>query len=233
MTVPEHLLNALSRESLIDGFLARFLIFEASDTPPRQDGYEVAIPSGIIDTARYWGNWRATGNLGSEFPQPRLIEQTAEAKEIFSSLGQLADKESSEGDCVKDALWARAEEKACRLAIVYACSRDHLNPIIDKEATAWACELSDYLTRRMLFLADTWVSENQFDQRQKEIMRYIWKKKGKIKKWEFNRKFRCLTPKEREELILNLIETGHIRIEVLKTKGTTATYFVAIGNGVW
>jgi hypothetical protein len=68
------------------------------------------------------------------------------------------------------AIWARANEKARRLALIYACSEDHQNPVIGENAAQWAFEFVDHQTRRMLFMAGGHVSENEFDARCKAVV---------------------------------------------------------------
>lgn len=67
------------------------------------------------------------------------------------------------------AIWARANEKARRLALIYACSANHQDPRINVDAVRWACEFVEHQTRRMLFMAGTNVSENEFDARCKKL----------------------------------------------------------------
>jgi hypothetical protein len=114
-------------------------------------------------------------------------------------------------------LWARAEEKACRLALIYACSRNPQQPSIDEEAARWACDLSVYLTRRMLFVCHEWVADGQFDARQKRVLRIVRKADGKISRSELCRKTQWLTQRERQEVIDNLLETGQLRQDLEHT----------------
>jgi hypothetical protein len=47
---------------------------------------------------------------------------------------------------------------------------DREKPVVGQEAAAWACAVSEHLTRRMLHLAHAWVSDGQFDSRQKRVL---------------------------------------------------------------
>src|SRR5262249_58144259 len=77
------------------------------------------------------------------------------------------------------AIWARANEKARRLALIYACSADHADPRITVEAARWACEFVDHQTRRMLFMSAEYVAENDFDARCKKLVATLrkWREK--------------------------------------------------------
>jgi len=211
-TVPEHFFESLTADSLSDGFIARLLVFETEVTPPRQRARASAIPEPILATARWWGDFKPGGNLRTEHPEPLVVPATPQAGAVFDALAALVDRE-----LVRDeegrSLWARAEEKACRLALVYACSRDHAKPIIDEDAANWACALSEYLTRRMLYVAHEWVADGLFDARQKRVLRIVRKAEGKMSRSELCRKTQWLTQRERQEVIDNLLETQQLRQE--------------------
>jgi hypothetical protein len=114
-------------------------------------------------------------------------------------------------------LWARAEEKACRLALIHACSASREQPVIDADAARWACELSEYLTRRVLFLASEWVSDGQFDARQKKVIRVIRDAGGEIGRRELSRRTQWLSQRERNEVIANLEEAGLVELRKIET----------------
>ena len=211
-TVPEHFFESLTIDSLNDGFIARLLVFEADATPARQRAGEQPVPDAILDAARWWGEYRPGGNLRDEHPQPAEIQCTDAAGQRFDQLAAMVDVEMAKPDADGRSLWARAEEKACRLALLYACSADRQRPSIDADAARWACELSEYLTRCMLYVAHEWVADGLFDARQKRVLRIIRRENGRIGRSDLCRKTQWLTQRERQEVIDNLIETGQIRV---------------------
>jgi hypothetical protein len=215
-TVPEHFFESLTADSLSDGFIARLLVFEADSTPPRQRVKVTPIPDAIIEVARWWGEFRPGGNLRGEHPEPIVVSATEDAGEVFDALAAMVDVELAR-DQRGRSLWARAEEKACRLALIYACSANHEQPVIDKAAAKWACDLSEYLTRRMLYVAHEWVAEGVFDARQKRVLRIVRRAGGRISRTALCRKTQWLTQRERQEVIDNLLETGQLEQVVAKT----------------
>jgi len=216
-TVPEHFFESLTADSLSDGFIARLLVFEANATPARQRVRATPPPQAIIEAAAWWGAFNPGGNLATEHPEPLVVPTTPDAGAVFDRLAALVDDELAKPDATATSLWARAEEKACRLALVYACSRDHQSPVIDHEAASWACELAEYLTRRMLFVADEWVADGLFDARQKRVLRVVKRSGGRISRNDLSRKTQWLTQRERQEVIDNLLETGQLRQVVVET----------------
>jgi hypothetical protein len=212
-TVPEHFYESLTADSLSDGFIARLLVFETTRTPARRRAKARPVPEAIRQAAAWWGSSKPGGNLAAEHPEPRVVEATPEAGEVFDALAATVDAELERSDQASAAgrsLWARAEEKACRLALVYACSANAERPLIDVPAAGWACELSTYLTRRMLYVAHEWVADGVFDARQKRVLRIVRKADGRISRTELCRKTQWLTQRERQEVIDNLLETGQI-----------------------
>ena len=142
-----------------------------------------------------------------------MVEATPQAGEVFDALASTVDAELAKPDETGRSLWARAEEKACRLALIYACSANAEKPVIDADAARWACDLSSYLTRRMLYIAHEWVADGVFDARQKRVVRVVRKAGGKISRSELCRKTQWLTQRERQEVIDNLLETQQLRQE--------------------
>jgi hypothetical protein len=212
-TVPEHFFESLTADSLSDGFIARLLVFESAETPARQRAKATGVPEPLKQAAEWWGSFQPGGNLFREHPQPIVVETTPGAGAVFDALAAMVDDELAKPDESGRSLWARAEEKACRLALIHACSANAQKPVIDEDAAGWACELSSYLTRRMLYVAHEWVADGVFDARQKRVVRVVRKAGGKISRSELCRKTQWLTQRERQEVIDNLLETQQLHQE--------------------
>ncbi len=225
-TVPEHFFESLTADSLSDGFIARLLVFEAAETPARQRAKATGVPDAIKQAAEWWGSFKPGGNLAPEHPQPIVVEATPEAGAVFDALAAMVDAEFGKPDETGRSLWARAEEKACRLALIYACSANAQKPVIDEDAARWACDLSEYLTRRMLYIAHEWVADGVFDARQKRVVRVVRKAGGKISRSELCRKTQWLTQRERQEVIDNLLETQQLRQEEESTATRPRVWYV-------
>jgi hypothetical protein len=223
-TVPEHFLESLTIESLSDGFVGRLVVVEAHASGVRQRARTTPIPDAIIDAAKWWGAFAPGGNLRGQHPEPVLVESTPEATAEFDALAALVDAQQ---DGLGRALWARAEQKACQLALVHACSAHAEAPMIDLRAARWACELAVYLTRRMIWLAHTWVADGEFDRRQKHVMRLVRAAGGRMTRNEITRRLQRLTSRERGELLTNLVETGQLAMVEEPTKTFPRIVYVA------
>jgi len=216
-TVPEHFFESLTGDSLNDGFIARLLVFEADATPPRQRAEEQVVPQPILEATRWWGDFKPGGNLRDEHPEPLVVPSTDEARACFDALAAVVDGELGRPESEGRSLWARTEEKACRLGLVYACSVNRESPMIDEAAARWACDVADYLTRRMLFVAHEWIAEGQFDAQQKRVLRIIRRVGGRIGRSDLCRRTQWLKQRERQEVVDNLIETGQLNVVVTPT----------------
>ena len=69
----------------------------------------------------------------------------------------------------------------------------------------------------MLFLAGHWVSDGQFDARQKKVLRVIRDAGGQIGRRELSRRTQWLSQRERNEVISNLQEAGLIEARQVET----------------
>ena len=228
-TVPMHLYESLTTAALDDGFLARLLVIESDENPPRQMVDMAKIPLPIIERARWWGTFRPGGNLSKEHPEPYLVPYSAEAVTIFDTLAIQVDKEAVRGN---SALWARVEEKACRLALVYACSRDE-DPeswVIDGQAAQWASDVGVYLTRRLVWVAERWVADSEFDSKQKKVLRLIDKMRGSATQHQITRAFQSWKAAEREEVLANMLMTRQIVREEVPTGGAPKTIYRVAGS---
>jgi len=229
-TVPEHLFAALTPESLSDGFVARVLIFEGEANPPRRESAESELPLSIVERARWWTRFRASSLAGVSTvpPDPQLVTHEPGAVEIFRDLAAVADDERSRLEGPARSVWARVEEKACRLALVFVCSADPEHLVVTRAAAAWACRLAEYLTRRVLFLAHRYVAESAFDAKRKKVLRIIEDAGPTGVSQNFLcRRTQAMTVRERSEVLDALKDSGEVVRATVTTGGRTRTNYVA------
>jgi hypothetical protein len=198
--IPKHYYEALSLKMLTNGFFARMLVLETGKRGRGQDAVVRELPTSVVEAARWWVEFtpgQKRGNIADQHPVPRVVEQTSEAGELLRAFRQRADDQYSQAEDRNDpagmAIWARANEKARRLALIYACSVNHLEPRIDVDAVRWASAFVEHQTRRMLFMAGENVSENDFDARCKKLVVTLrtWRERhgdAWMPFWQINRK---------------------------------------------
>jgi hypothetical protein len=122
-----------------------------------------------------------------------------------------------------------ASEKARRLALVYACSANHVEPVIGPEAVAWAGSFVDHQTRRMLFMAGCHASESEFDAKRKRLLEVLaqWREQHGdewMPFWRINRRLPW-TSREHEEVRATLLEQRLIEARTVQTRGRPGTVY--------
>ncbi len=143
---------------------------------------------------------------------------TDEAVCVLNALGEHADLSYSQTqDPIEQVLWTRVHEIANKLALVYACSADHENPVIDGPAARWASEFTDWIVRQMMKLVQRNVADSPFAKlalRAEAIMR---RKGGVVTRSELSHSLQ-IRPRELDEIIQKMI--GEEMIEIGTRDGT-------------
>jgi Bifunctional DNA primase/polymerase, N-terminal/Primase C terminal 1 (PriCT-1) len=166
--IPNHFYGALSERMLTNGFFARHLVIESG---PRGRGREpriIPLPRRIIEIARWWKDFLPSqGNLAGQNPTPVVIPQNEEAQRLLIEAREEAEREytlaEQRQDAVGTTVWGRVSEHIRKLALIYALSENHLNPVIGGTAVRWATAIVMHQTRRMLHMARAHVAEGEFD----------------------------------------------------------------------
>ncbi len=160
---------------LTNGFFARMIVIDvgkrgAGQTP----GSARHLPEPILAIARWWAEFKpGSGNLQNTHPQPRVVPFRPEAAEAVQHLQRLTEVEYDRAEAAQDEVartaWSRTCENATKLALVYACSENHLEPVIGLPAVEWATAFAMHQTRRQLYLAASYVAENPVPRRLPEV----------------------------------------------------------------
>lgn len=227
-TVPEPLYSAFTPDSISSGWLGRCLIFESPDQRPAKSNPVVAdAPESVIEFARSWWNFKPGGNLSIENPSPVCVPADQAAVDKILEFDFYADEQTEQAGPILGCLWSRATEKARKLALLHACSRAVASDArIDLEAASWACELTDYLTRRIVYLASWNVSENGTESSILRIEKIISDsgKRG-ITLGDLHNKTRWATKRERSDALENLIISGKVVSSTIPTGGRPITTY--------
>lgn len=173
-----------------------------------------------------WGEFRPGGVLDNEHPVPAVIECTEEARRVMQDLEARSRKERAGRNETIAAMWTRTTEKARKLALIHACSASPGAPKVDGTSATWAACLSEFLTRKMIFTAWDWVSENPYEANRKRVLREIRGAEKGLTKTELSRRTKFLQRKDREEIVQSLIETGEIRSVPEETGGAPKTVYM-------
>ncbi len=178
---PQYFYESLSQRMLTNGLFARMMIVDIGKRGRGQrPGSARHVPDSILQKARWWAEFqpgRAGGNLHQLHPDPRAVPLTPEAEEAVDRLQWMGEDEYAKADAAGDEMsrtaWSRTCENAKKLALLYACSENHENPVIALPAVEWATEFAMHQTRRQLYLAATYVATSEFDGECKKVLRFL------------------------------------------------------------
>ena len=220
---PNTYYSALSERMLTNGFFARMLIIESDRRSVGQRGGIISIPETVLETARWWSEYRPVGgNLVEQYSAPTTVEATPEAWELIDVYRQACDSAYScreaAGDSAGMAVWARAYEHARKLALLYAASVDRENLLITAPAVEWATRFVDHQVARMLFMAADHVAANPFHEKCLKLVQALRRCGGAMTQRQVLRSLN-MSAKEAHEVASTMIASGTLVCTETKAGG--------------
>jgi len=182
--VPQFFYQSLSKEMLTNGFFSRLMILEANERGRGRRVKKLPLPASIVAVADCWAKLEpgTGGNLQAFHPEPITVFGSPEAYAAIDEFWALADGNhmtAAEADReAEKTLWSRATERVCKLALIYAASENHYKPHISLASVQWARALVEWQMRRMLWMADRFVSDGEFHEDQQRVIRFLEKNGG-------------------------------------------------------
>jgi hypothetical protein len=231
---PEKFWNNLSTDSIEDGFMGRVFPLEVAGYAETQEPKTVDIPDKILEQAKAWCQFTAgAGNLSSESPVPVVYEMSEEATCRHNSYCREIDRKIPKDGSHKptDGLWKRARGRAATLALLFAASRAGPSQagtieIVDVDL---AIKITNWITRRTIYKISTQVSENLFEANCNRMLELI-KRHGECDRTKLSQVARWLKPKERREVLEQLLEHNTVIQLEEKTDTKTRVIFKAKTN---
>jgi len=231
MTVPEHFWAGLEEGHLQDGFAARMMVIDSGPKARSEDIEETNPPMGILELADYWMKLSPGGNLGSQWPDAILVPESPAATDAFRQL--VAKAEDAGTDETENAVWARCIEKARRLALIYACSRDHVAPVIDDLAARWGIDFATWCTERFIAVAkDEVASSDPAQQKWQRIRKIVneWTKRKQLCSRTALIRACKWTAKDLDKILETMVQAGVIEAkQVPSSNGKFVTYYSVKG----
>ncbi len=165
--IPDHYYQALSDRMLTNGFFARMIVIECGTRSAGQEPKMAPLPDRVLETARWWADFRpGTGNLQDWHPDPRTVSHTGEATAVLIETRLQTEAEYAKAEAAGDesgtTVWGRVSEHTRKLALLYAVSENHEQPVIGRAAAEWARRFAIHQAKRMLFMAQSHVADNPF-----------------------------------------------------------------------
>jgi hypothetical protein len=110
------------------------------------------------------------------------------------------------------------------MSLVYACSRNHLKPVIDEEAAQWASRFVKHLACRMFYLADNHVAENTFDAECLRVAEKIRSAGGRIDHSTLLKRMK-IKARDLDEILETMFLQQVLHRETQQTKGRPRTIY--------
>ena len=229
--IPQYFYESLSRRVLENGLVARCVIVEAGKRGEAGNPQPITPSDSLIRAATYLANLDVNGNLTNEYPKPLIITETPEATAALREVQQECDRRynfyEAQNEGAAKALWARAHEKVCKLAMLHGISSNVYNPLITDKSVKWAWKFIDHLTRRMLYMADSYVYENVFDEKCQKIIRMLREHGGRIKHAKLLNRFHDSLD-NLKKVVETLMEQGILTYEMEATKTRPSKVYVLL-----
>ncbi len=222
-TTPSTFWKALEGGAMMDGSLARFLVFVTdTDRPDRNRDAGIITPSPALLEAlkaipRGQGDPPPTGNLpdihvvpmaSTEEPTPFTVAMTP-AAEILQDR-KLADEDvwaRRVAGTPQAAIVNRLGENATKLALICAISRNPTHPEITEADLSWGWALAEHCTRTVLRDAQRFLADSEFEVRMNKAIDIIGKH-GPCSRRDMFHKGLKLAAREFSEVIDALVVNG-------------------------
>jgi len=223
--VPQYFYQALSGKMLNNGMFARCIVLDAGARSRGRVPVAQEVPAHVLAVARAW-SVPMGGNLAGIDPEPKLVPDAPDAGEITREIWALTDDAyeaaQADGDETRMAIWARALEKVRKLALIYACSENHENPVITGAGIRWAWAIVEHQTRRMLWMADLYVADGEFEGLCKKLVAILEKAPMKtMKRSDLLNKMKCKSG-ELNELVDTIEQQGKLEKITIESRTKTA-----------
>lgn len=210
-TVAESFFDAMTTESITGGFLARAFFFEGdSELQEKQKAVKSKIDPAIVDEVKSWLEFSPGGNLNNVVPVPKIVLTSVEAEKVYAEADRMADGIHNELKSPLGTIYTRLVENAKKLGLLYACSQWGPNVAnVSGRAAQWAVDVALNRCQRMQFLAETRVSENEYDALRKKLIG-ILRDAGPegLTATQWYRATRTIAPQKLKEAMTGLQATG-------------------------
>jgi hypothetical protein len=239
-TTPLHFWGALQGANVVDGSLARFIILPSEEDYPdenRRAGLRTS-PRPLIEGLQRLaeGGGRASGNLAGKTSgpetavDPMTVPMDNDAQARFDALGEeiTAELRAAAGT-FQTPILARIAENAAKVALVLAVGRDAVHPVIRVEDALWAIDFVRHFARRTIDAVERYVADTETEAHLKRV-REIIRKAGTagVTKSELTRASQWLRARDRDDILLTLVESGDVATVEQETGGRKAMRFRAM-----
>lgn len=204
--VPEGFWDGLTKENVTDGLLGRAMIFDSPGYVKSKQPSLIDPPQSLIDKLAWWVKFNPGGNLSGENPQPIIARHTPNGLERFRRHQSEIDDRKQDDSPEAAAIWSRSGERAAKLALLLAVSRQPMTTeieIYDSDVN-WGIKVSNWMTRKLLSAAMRHISENEVEAQRKKIVQLIIDNGGEITARDLSRRLH-MKARDREMAVTDLL----------------------------
>jgi Primase C terminal 2 (PriCT-2)/Bifunctional DNA primase/polymerase, N-terminal/Protein of unknown function (DUF3987) len=243
-TVPEPFWAALQQSSMVDGSLARFLVFQTDDDVPDRNRRPrpigdvpdqlvqalQAIAAGVPGHGR--GNLAALVEGPMVVPDPYPVPMMPEAEQLFDALDdELTAQQREAVGTNRSAVLARVWENTAKVALIKAISANPQAPVIRLGDAEWARLVVDRCVTTMITEADRHIADNQTQANHKKVLRLIQSAgPAGLSRNDITRRTQFLERKQREDILSALVEGGELALEIRETERRPAAVYRAVAT---
>lgn len=222
-TTPIHFWNALQSSNVVDGSLARFIVFQSEDDYPEENdaaGIRTSPPE-LLDALNLiarGGGRQPAGNLAGMTPGPETavdpltVPLTPEARALFAGFKRdnTAKLREARGTLFTSIL-ARIAENAWKVAMIRAVAADPVAPVIRAVDAAWAIALVRHCAEHTMLEVERNVADNPVEANHKRVLGIIRAAGSSgLTKNDLVRRTQFLDKRQRDDVIGTLVESGQI-----------------------
>lgn len=210
-SVPENFYEAMSGSDVVDGWLARMLVFESRDyIIMRRAKVDILETSQELkDEIKMWEtmptNIGIDGNVDSTI-KPFTLAESAATRRALDDFDY--DCRSKGFNTVYAPLWMRAAEHAEKIALIVSNGKE-----LTEGNAKFGIDLSTYCIQYMQASISDRVSSSETEMQIKRIKRWIDKDGAWVNHRDLTRAFQDIPSRMRNELINTLIDSGAIETE--------------------
>ena len=232
-SVPNHFYEAMTGSDAIDGFLARLLVFESRNYSIEEDERTnvIDVPDDIINEVIRWRdmpkNAAPKGDTDLEI-RPRIVEPDQKAARLIKDYKRHTRMEAIKREQKGQpgaSIMARAAEHSRKLALV--CSD---SGIVTYDNMQWGIDISEHCSNQMIAAITNNISSNEYQANTKRILNFLRdQSKDETTEWtsksDIINKFQEVRNRDRNEILMALVEGGKIEEMNIKTTGRPKSVF--------
>jgi hypothetical protein len=241
-TVPEPFWAALQEGSMVDGSLARFLVFQTDEDVPDRNKRPKAVsdvPAELVEALQAIvggvpghgrGNIAALVDGPTIVPDPYPVPIVPEAEQLFDALDDdLTARQREAIGSNRSAVLARVWENTAKVALIKAVSTNPQAPAIRIEDAQWARLVVDRCVTTMITEAERHIAENKIQAYHQKVLRLIQGagQRG-LSRNDITRRTQFLERKQREDILGALVEGGEVELGLETTAGRRAATYRAV-----